>query len=500
MSSQASDLTAARGKDDGKATFRSPLGLMPISMTILAIRPAEGAGAAGLLRRTMRRLQEDGNGSNTDAGGELFIDFSSRSLTAYFLTCLDLTNVVPLQEEHESPASTTQAQRNGTTSIDLESLSRFEEEQEGIDDEVMVDDIDGIAGCGLWSDEEDDMGPAPDEEDDDTAGAASLPTAAANSIRSSSKRPSPSPHSLISPNLDIFYRETRERLRTEMATKPSKMPSCYEAGQFSIPPKNPLFTTSAHHQITPKSFFMPEFFVWLPHVLGGKIPCPECKKARRTYAKKGGEVMLQHHSWPKAPRRVVDIDRVIYIIGYRYFCGQCKRTYLSWSPAILDVLPPALVAEFRFHLTRRSGVTDGLFSLLRLAFQRGLGPTPFAALIRTLHIRRFEKLQVQYYELVNMRIRSSIAPLLEKHQRFGAWDDREGYGGYVPSGRYFSNLYNMVIEGHSSEIDQRMAMLSARLLAIDHSHKVRISCTDHVLDFEPDSAGSGSKAPWEGEW
>lgn len=340
-------------------------------------------------------------------------------------------------------------------------LHSFDDGEEDLEEIGVVDDVDQLLGY-VESHEVDsgDVGPPPDDEEADTAAA----TAGSNASPTQSRTSIPT-------WLASHYREMCEQLRSEMNKNPSKRPTCYDAGTFSITPKNPIISTQQVFQVQPKHFQAPEFFVWLPHVLG-KIPCPACKKAGRHY-QKGGTVMLQHHGWPRAPRRIADIDRTIYIIGYRFFCGQCQKTYQSWSPAILESLPTMVAAQFPFHLTYRSGVTDGLFALLRSSFQRGLGPTPFADMIRTFHIRRYEQLQLQFYEMVNIRLESGCAPWLAAHQRFGAWNDREGYGGYVPSGRYFSDIYNLMIEKHGSEIDQRMAMLSARLLAIDHSHKVR---------------------------
>ena len=89
----------------------------------------------------------------------------------------------------------------------------------------------------------------------------------------------------------------------------------------------------------------------------------------------------------------------------------------------MDVLPPAVAAQFPFHLTYRCGVTDRLIALLRSCFQRGIGPTPFAEMIQTLHIRHYEQLMLQYYELVGARKDSVLPGLLPKHHRFGMWND-----------------------------------------------------------------------------
>ena len=81
---------------------------------------------------------------------------------------------------------------------------------------------------------------------------------------------------------------------------------------------------------------------------------------------------------------------------------------------------------------------------------------------------------LQYYELVGARKDSVLSGLLPKHHRFGTWNDQAGYAGYVPSGQYFAGLYNVIMEKHAKEINQRMAMLSCKILTIDHSFKVCI--------------------------
>ena len=59
-----------------------------------------------------------------------------------------------------------------------------------------------------------------------------------------------------------------------------------------------------------------------------------------------------------------------------------------------------------------------------------------------------------------------------KHKPFGKWADTDGYAGFVPSYTYFRGFYDAMIEKHAAEIDQHMAMLPARIICIDHSHKV----------------------------
>jgi hypothetical protein len=269
------------------------------------------------------------------------------------------------------------------------------------------------------------------------------------------------------------YNDTCEQLRNEMHRNASKRPSCYDAGQFIMYPPAPVFT-SHRHQLLPKLFYQPHYFVWLPHLFH-RIPCPSCKDAGRK--KDGGPVFLRVKGWPRMPRRVFDIEYNIFIIGQRYVCGDnnCRRTYQSWASSILNIIPPPLAAHFTHQLTFRSGLTDRLAALLRSCFQRGQGPSPFTNMIRMFHIRRYEQLYVQYLEMAKTRRSAVAAKLLPLHHHFGTWADVNGYADAVPSHTYFRGFYDTFIEKHASEMDQHMAMLPARILCNDHSFKVRIS-------------------------
>lgn len=275
------------------------------------------------------------------------------------------------------------------------------------------------------------------------------------------------------------YADTRERLAAEMKKNASKKPTCYERGSFVDGCPFPFFTAESKIQCTPRDFYRPSYFVWLPHLLVKRIPCPACKAAQREPVP-----LLRCNGWPKRPRRVVDLEDCIFVIGYRYNCTHqdCRKTYQSWSPALLSVLPPAVSAQFTHHLTYRSGLTDRLVALMRGCFLHGIGPGPFANMIRTNHIRRYEQLHLQYLEMVNARLQSSFVNLLAKFAPFGLFDDRDGYAGFIPSANYFRQFYVRFLQSHASEIDQYTSMLSAKVLAIDHSHKA--SCVFQFMGNE----------------
>jgi len=274
--------------------------------------------------------------------------------------------------------------------------------------------------------------------------------------------------------LENEYKSVREQLTIDVQKR--ARPACYDLGTFYTgSTDSPYLVSRAVFELGPGVFHQPRFFVWLPHcLLGDRIPCPDCKASgRRT--PKGQCIFLQKLGWAERPRRVVDIDKCIYIIGYRYRCGHsaCGRTYRSWSPAILNVLPRSLSNQFSFRLTYRSGLTNTLTGLLREAFRCGVGPQSFKSMIESLHYRRYDDLHLQYLEMLSDRKLGSMSSLLPKVTPFGAFGDRNGYAGFVPSAQYFRLFYDTLIEGCSREMVQRIAMLPARRLAVDDSYKVK---------------------------
>ena len=255
---------------------------------------------------------------------------------------------------------------------------------DGNNDQDM-DDLNEILGSTLAEDSQpaDDLMVAPD--DDESPESASLNVAG---VPPSGDEPSEASQQKISvpcSSIPLWlidnYKDLCKCLRTEMKQNASCQPSVYDARQFLIAPKSPMFTAACTNNLSPRLFYKPHYFLWLPHLFN-QIPCLACKATQRKNDS-GSPIMLHLLGWPQAPQRVVDIDLTLYIVGYRYYCGQndCQKTYQSWSPAIMDVLPPVLAAQFPFCLTYRCGVTNHLIALLRSSFHYGHGPRPFAEMI-----------------------------------------------------------------------------------------------------------------------
>nr|VWO95947.1 Carboxylic ester hydrolase (EC [Ganoderma boninense] len=319
---------------------------------------------------------------------------------------------------------------------------------------------------------DEEMGIVPDDDDDTPS---SVPGGGTTAAGGETGVPCPTPsRSTLPVWLQADYNEVCDHLRVEMERGGSGCPSCYDDGRFVLCPRNIVFSSRNIFNLNPALFYLPEYFVWIPHLLGERIPCPACRSAGRTSTKTGRTVLLQCKGWPHSPHRVVDMESNLYIIGYHYRCPEeaCGKTYQSWSPMILDVLPAAVASQFTFFLTHRNALSDRLVALLRSSFQHGIGPVPFSEIIRMFHLRRYEHKHIQFLELVKSRtafIEANFAPL---HTPFSDWNDRRGFAGYVPSEHYFRNVYDTIIERYADELDQYSAMLPATILSIDHSHKV----------------------------
>lgn len=248
-------------------------------------------------------------------------------------------------------------------------------------------------------------------------------------------------------------------------------PECYRRGIFYHGGENSFLQYQSIFRLEPAMFQHYPWFVWLPHVLlGGRIPCPDCRHNHRT--RQGKPVLLQSLGWVDKPRRVVDIDHNTFIIGYRYRCVTCHHTYRSWSTSILNVLPRALAAQFTFRLTFRCGLSDQLAALLRDTFRSGMGPEVFTQMIQSFHRRQFDQRHVQYLEMIRDRKDGILGAFHIKSKPFGRFNDRDGYAGYVPRAPYFCRFYDAMVEADEAEMRQHISMLPAKILAIDHSFKV----------------------------
>ncbi|KIK49704.1 hypothetical protein GYMLUDRAFT_183788, partial [Collybiopsis luxurians FD-317 M1] len=213
------------------------------------------------------------------------------------------------------------------------------------------------------------------------------------------------------------------------------------------------------------------FFLWDPECLVQTgIPCPKC------------HTKLQRHGHIHCPRRFVDFEQTVWMIGYRYRCPTCLNpnsgnktvTFRSWDQSILELLPKALAAEFPAHLSHRSGISHGLFMFMRSCFQHGLGAKQFADALCAQQLQRYDELQLQYSHFLLNSSTLKLALTGKKAELFPPFDDRseKGFAGFVPGHQWLRDLYDSFIESHLQDFNQHTAMLTGEICAIDYSFKV----------------------------
>jgi len=242
---------------------------------------------------------------------------------------------------------------------------------------------------------------------------------------------------------------------------------------FWVPQKAKWFQMRNAKVLRPEILYDFELFYWDPQLLV-MISCPLCKKAT-----------LTRHGIQKRPRRCVGLEKSFWMIGARYKCPDCVSatgkhtvTFMSWDSRIIASLPQSLAAEFPVVLTHRSALSSPILALERCLFQKGIGSKQFSEIIKSLHLRYFDQLHLQYLQMIQDN-RERVIWKNFKFEPFSEFTDSKGYAGFIPSSVWFRDLYDQFIESHLPRINQYSAMLTARVCAIDHSHKI----TKHIVQI-----------------
>ncbi|KAK0504943.1 hypothetical protein EDD18DRAFT_1060502 [Armillaria luteobubalina] len=233
----------------------------------------------------------------------------------------------------------------------------------------------------------------------------------------------------------------------------------YSAETFWVPHKSPFFHLQKS-SLLPEDLFIPKFFLWDPdNLLPTGISCPTCS------------VKLNHGGIVRRPWQIIDIDHTYWIIGYTYECkGICQKKFQSWDARVLTQLPCTLAIHFPAHLTWRSGISLHALGVLQSCIQNGMGAHQVADMFRMQHLKRYDELRLQYLH----RKALSLNLPHETYQTFLPFEDysENGFHGFVPGGQWLRDVYDTLIEQHQLILNQHTAMLSGRVCAIDHSHKL----------------------------
>ncbi|KAJ7747498.1 hypothetical protein B0H16DRAFT_1850684 [Mycena metata] len=241
---------------------------------------------------------------------------------------------------------------------------------------------------------------------------------------------------------------------------------------FWINPPEPIVVLEGY-RFHPPTLYQPSVFLWLPHFFVRQLNCPQC----RGKLEKNGAL---------TPRRVTDSDRNFYIVTWAYYCRDgCQSYFHGWSQRLLNSLPPYVQLGFPAVLSRKSGLSRNVITMLRVGNQHKMGPTGVRAMLYEMHTLRYNTLLLQYLECAFEQTRGSemfdsnaiqstlhaYAPP-ERIPTFGDFADPNGYAGFVPSHSYLTAMMNKAIERDEPNADQHTSCLDSDHVDIDDSHKI----------------------------
>ncbi|KAF8876295.1 hypothetical protein CPB84DRAFT_1966585 [Gymnopilus junonius] len=234
--------------------------------------------------------------------------------------------------------------------------------------------------------------------------------------------------------------------------------------------------------LSPEQLLIPHFFFWDPLPLVDYIPCPSGNLCTGK---------LVRHGYCEVLRRIINLENSFYLIYVRYRCNQCSPvcTFSSCHPLVMAKLPKPLVAQFPAYLTKHSGLSKQVFSIMRCCFQNSMGGKQFADSLNVLHRHFHELLKVQYLQTVLEHGTGIYRP----------FPSFESGPTAAPSGQYCQDIYDQEIEAHEKEFDQHTAQLSCRGIAIDHSHKINNAILS-LIDLFSTSDGATFVVGLDTEW
>ena len=160
---------------------------------------------------------------------------------------------------------------------------------------------------------------------------------------------------------------------------------------------------------------------------------------------------------------------------------ECKNERCSFSSVangeqIIHQLPKFLQCQYPGYMTHRSGISKIVGDLLRPCMQNSVGPKRFQKILRELHKLKHARSEFQY---LNAAIFRGGNPAISQYftnynviRAFSDFDDKNGYGGFIPSPQYFRSFYTSYTEEIRYLLDKQMMVLDAKYLKGDHSFRI----------------------------
>ena len=110
-----------------------------------------------------------------------------------------------------------------------------------------------------------------------------------------------------------------------------------------------------------------------------------------------------------------------------------------------------------------------LMGLMRACVPNGVCSLAFSKIIRELHCKRYHESMLSYFSRFRT-VKMTTLNHLGSARNFPAFS--EDYGGYVPSSKWFGEMFQANFNKIKEFLDKEMMKIGAKVLQIDHSFKV----------------------------
>jgi hypothetical protein len=174
------------------------------------------------------------------------------------------------------------------------------------------------------------------------------------------------------------------------------------------------------------------------------------------------------------------MDRSYFLLSQKIQCThkKCKKKFTSNNPTFVASLPPHVRLLYPAFLTRKLALDLLIVRMMVAHINGGFGTNQIAKMIREMHMLRYHERFVTFLSLIKTRrLRGEQAlfgaqTLKPEDTCFTKFFDKDGYNGYLPTGQYFTTVYNRYTESVRDALDNEVIKRTGTIIKADHSHKV----------------------------
>ncbi len=144
-----------------------------------------------------------------------------------------------------------------------------------------------------------------------------------------------------------------------------------------------------------------------------------------------------------------------------------QSTFHGYNPESMERLPRCIGLHFPAILTRKLGLDTSIIDLMRPSLDAGMKVNAFRDMIAELHSKEHLRQAIAHeYEG-----HGTIARAPKLNELFSPFDNQEKYAGYVPSAKWFRNVYKKYHWTVRNHMDNDVKKLGLSVMFVDVSYK-----------------------------